>query len=225
MKMAKIVKPALGLVLLAFAAGGGIYTWRTFSTNHTIEQLLTENTELKQAITRLSEETQIGYAKVLSQETWDGTLYTRLLFVETRPNQPLEPVLKKEYEVQGDIVHFDALIVKFGTQRVMDGKEKALYLWRRIYGEHMTPESGLTINPEGTEPTRYDRLCQKLSLDDRRIFWDNIWTLSNDPNYLAQLDIHAIYGNVVYHRLEPGLIYVFKIDGTGSLYPEVVPDL
>jgi len=145
--------------------------------------------------------------------------------VETLPNEPLKPVVKKEYEVQGDVVHFDALIVKFGQARVMDGREKAMYLWRRIYGENQAPEDSLAINYERLEPARYADLCQKLSLKDRSLFWTHIWTLSNEPDHLSNLGVQAIYGNVVYHKLEPGLIYVFKIDNTGSLYPEVVPDL
>jgi len=225
MKVFSVIKAVVTLGVLAAVGIGGMAVWQEFFTNRTIEELLTENTHLKQAITHLREETQIGYAKVVSQDTRDGQLFTRLMFVETLPNDPLTPVLKKEYEVQGDIAHFDALIVKFGQERVMDGREKALYLWRRIYGEHQTPESGLAINPEGQEPARYGDLCEKLSLQDRDLFWTHIWTLSNDPNHLSDLGVQAIYGNAVYHKLQPGLIYVFKIDNTGSLYPEIIPDL
>jgi hypothetical protein len=89
----------------------------------------------------------------------------------------------------------------------------------------MAPESGPAVNAQGMEPARYEQLCSKLSLSDRQLFWENIWGLANDPNRLASLGVRAIYGNVVYHRLEPGLIYVFKIDSTGSVYPEIVPDL
>ena len=225
MKVFGTIKTVVTLAVLGAVGIGGMAAWREFFANTTIEELLTENTHLKQAITHLSEETQIGYAKVVSQDTREGRLFTRLMFVETRPNEPLKPVLKKEYEVQGDIVHFDALIVKFGQERVMDGREKALYLWRRIYGEQQRPEAGLAINPEGQEPARYMDLCRKLSVPDRDLFWTHIWTLSNDPNHLSDLGVKAIYGNVVYHKLEPGLIYVFKIDSTGSLYPEIIPDL
>jgi hypothetical protein len=225
MKVFSVIKAGVILAVLAAVGTGGLVAWRQLFANRTIEALLTENTDLKRAITHLSEETQIGYAKVVSQDTRDGQLFTRLMFVETRPNEPLKPVSKKEYEVQGDIAHFDALIVKFGQARVMDGREKAMYLWRRIYGENQAPEEGLAINHEGQEPARYADLCQKLSLKDRGLFWTHIWTLSNEPDHLSNLGVQAIYGNVVYHKLEPGLIYVFKIDNTGSLYPEVVPDL
>jgi hypothetical protein len=68
-------------------------------------------------------------------------------------------------------------------------------------------------------------LCEKLSIRDRRLFWGEIWKLSNDPAALQKLGIKAIYGNVVYRQLKPGLIYIFKIGDAGALIPEIVPDL
>lgn len=225
MKVFNAIKTVVTLAVLGAVGAGGMVAWRALFTNRTIEELLTENTHLKQAITHLSEENQIGYAKVVSQDIRDGRLYTRLRFVETLPNEPRKPVVQKEYEVEGDVAHFDALIVKFGREHVMDGREKAMYLWRRIYGETQTPESGLVINPEGEAPARYSDLCEKLSLQDEKLFWTHIWALSNDPNHLSDMGIQAIFGNAVYHKLEPGLIYVFKIDNTGALYPDIVPDI
>ena len=57
------------------------------------------------------------------------------------------------------------------------------------------------------------------------MFWPEIWELSNDPDRLKDAGIQAIYGNAVYKKLRPGLIYVFKISPSGQLYPEVVPDM
>ena len=81
------------------------------------------------------------------------------------------------------------------------------------------------IETPGGEPRRYADICAKLSLKDRDMFWDEIWKLSNDPDRLREAGIKAIYGNVIYRKLKPGLIYVFKINNTGTLFPEVVPDL
>jgi hypothetical protein len=64
-----------------------------------------------------------------------------------------------------------------------------------------------------------------LPIEQKQLFWFNIWDLANDPEKLKQYDIEAIYGNVVYSRLRSGLIYVFKISPTGQVYPEVVPDM
>ena len=67
----------LALLALVFIGRG------FFSTATTIHQLLTENKQLKTAITNLTVEDQIGYAKVVDQENENGQLYTIIKFVET----------------------------------------------------------------------------------------------------------------------------------------------
>ena len=191
----------------------------------TIHELLTENKQLKGAITNLTVEDQIGYAKVIAQEYRDGELFTEVRFVETARDDPSRKILEKQYTVAGDIVHFDALVVKFGDKMVMDGKEKALYLWRRVYGEDTAPAEGLSIEEAGSEPKRYNDLLELLPAEKRELFWTNIWELANDPDKLKEYDIKAIYGNVVYTKLKEGLIYAFKISPGGQLYPEVTPDI
>lgn len=207
------------------AAGGGFVLWRQFTSDQVVEQLLFENAELRQAIANLTEETQIGYAKVLSQDRRDGVLITRLLFVETDPEDMTRRVLEKEFEIEGDIVHFDALIVKFTAPMVMEGREKAMYLWRRVYGETIRPEDGFAIHPPYDEPARYRAITEKLSLRDREQFWNEIWDLANEPKRLESIGIQAIFGNVVYKRLKPGLVYIFKINAAGAIYPEMIPEL
>jgi hypothetical protein len=207
------------LVIVAYL-GRGFY-YRAI----TIHELLTENKHLKQAITNLTYEDQIGYAKVIAQEPNDGKIFTTLKFVETARDNKLKTVLEKEYTIEGDIVYFDALIVKFGDKMVMDGKTKALYLWRRVYSEKMAPEQGFAIDEPGAEPQRYGDLLKVLPMKQKRLFWSNIWDLANDPDKLKEHDIKAIYGNAVYSRLREGLIYVFKISPAGQVYPEVVPDI
>ncbi|MGE4490020.1 MAG: hypothetical protein AB7E95_10805 [Kiritimatiellales bacterium] len=64
-----------------------------------------------------------------------------------------------------------------------------------------------------------------LRVKDQKTFWSAIWDLANDPEALQQHGIKVIYGNAVYRKLRPGLVYVFKISPTGQLIPETVPDL
>lgn len=212
----------LGAVVLLVVAG---YVGRgLYGPAVTIHELLGENKQLKEAITNLTAEEQIGYARVLSQRTDEtGRLLTTIRFVETARDDKTRRVLQKEYTIEGDIIHFDALIVTFGDKMVIDGKSRALYLWRRVYGEYMAPQEGFPIEEPGVEPRRYAGLLEMLPPSQRQMFWSHIWDLANDPEYLRQHDIKAIYGNVIYHRLREGLIYVFKISPTGHLYPEVVP--
>jgi len=223
-KAAKIKISTMVLVVAGLAVAG--YFGRGFYLREmTIHQLLSENKQLKGAITNLTAEEQIGYAKVISQEKRDGSVITTLRFVETARDDKLKKIVERDYTIEGDIVHFDALIVKFGNKMVMDGKERAMYLWRRVYGEDMAPQDGFPIESPGAEPQRYADLLSRLPIKQRELFWSNIWDLANNTEKLRDYGITAIYGNVVYSRLKPGLIYVFKITPTGQLYREVVPDM
>jgi len=152
-------------------------------------------------------------------------MFTKLRFVETDRNNPNRKVLEKEYEIEGDVIHFDSLIIKFSNQLVMDGKEKAIYLWRRVYGEKMNPEDGFPIEIEGEEPRRYADIFSRFSIVNKDEFWQKIWSLGNDPDRLRKEGIQAIYGNVIYKKIRPNYIYIFKIDNKGGVYPEIVPDI
>jgi len=226
--MAKILKKTRFVAFVAIGALLIIFAYLSRGLYHgamTIHELLTENKQLKQAITNLTQEEQIGYAKVVSQQFEDGRLFTTIRFVETARDDKLRKILQKECTVEGDIVHFDALIVKFEDEMVLDGKSRALYLWRRIYGEKMTPQQGYPIEEPGQEPERYSDMLKALPIEQRQLFWSSIWGLANDTEKLKQYGIKAIYGNVVYSRLTEGLIYVFKISPSGQVYPEIIPDM
>lgn len=209
------------LVLAVLALVGGTFFYGT----KTVHDLLASNEKLKKAITTITHEDQIGFAKVVKQETRGGKLYTTVRFVETARGDMLNKVLQREYEIEGDIVHFDALVVTFDDQAVMDGKARSLYLWRRVYGENMSPAEGYDIESPDTIPARYSELLHELKLPDQKMFWTAIWDLANNPEALRDQGIKAIYGNVVYKRLRPGLIYVFKIGNDGQVYPETVLDM
>lgn len=209
------------LLIVGLLGGGSIF----YYTSKTVNELFGENKKLARALGNLQQESQIGYAKVLEQfEGEEGQLMTRLKFVETRPGRPLEIVLEKEYTIPGDVVHFDALIVSFPDRLVMDGKAKSIYLWRRIYSDQMAPANGLPIEEYGDIPARYTELTEILDGKREAEFWEQIWRLANDPAALEEHQIKAIYGNVVYRKVRPGLIYVFKIGAQGQVYPEVIPD-
>jgi hypothetical protein len=220
--MKRIIQSIIGLVLLAAAL---FFSFALFRGSRTIEELLGNNTKLKAAIATLTHEDQIGFAKVVKKEYREGRTYTTLRFVETARDNLLERVLEKEYEIEGDVIYFDALIITFENQMVMDGKARSLYLWRRIYSDKMRPEEGFPIEIEGEMPKRYADLLAELGEKEQELFWEHIWELSNDPEALKAHGIKAIYGNAVYKKLRQGLIYVFKIGAGGHVYPETVLDL
>ncbi len=215
------IRTVVILFMILMAGLGGLL----FYGSRSIHDLFENNKKLKVAIANLTREDQIGYAKVIRQETIDGELYTTLKFVETARDNKLKKVLEREYTIQGDVVFFDALIVTFKTEDVMSGKKRALYLWRRIYGENMAPSDGYHIEMESRAPNRYADFLAQLSMPEQEMFWEAVWRLADDPDVLRKHGIKAVYGNAVYKKLRPGLIYVFKISANGRVYPETIPDI
>ncbi|NBB80501.1 MAG: hypothetical protein GVY36_13840 [Verrucomicrobia bacterium] len=217
----KIIGALIALVALATAVGLGLSFYLSSSSIHT---LLTENQALNQALANLTQEEQIGFATVIAQERDGlGQITTELKFVQTAAGKPREIVDEQIFSIAGDVVHFDALIVKFSQQAVRDGQERALYLWRRVYGEQTPPEKGTAIQqPGGSAPERYHAITKSLKVSDREVFWEAIWSLANDPGRLSEYGITAVFGNALYTKVEPGKVYRFKISATGQIYPEVL---
>ncbi len=216
----KVIGYIIALTALVTAAILGISVYFSSSSIH---ELLTENRQLSQAITNLTAEEQIGYATLQSQSKDAlGQTLSEVRFVQTAAGNPKQIVSEQLFTVAGDVIHFDALIVKFTNQSVQDGKTRALYLWRRIYGEWDAPASGEPIEQTGQAPERYYAITKSLRIKDRAVFWDAIWDLANDPTRLSEYGITAVYGSPIYMQMRLGKAYLFKISPSGQIYPEVV---
>jgi len=194
-----------------------------YHSTASIHKLLTENHQLNKAVRNLTQEEQIGYATLQSQSRNDlGELESVVRFVQTAADNPQTTVSEQLFVVRGDIIYFDALIVKFTNEYVKDGTERALYLWRRIYGETTTPANGDAIEIPGTAPERYYTITESLHLKNRDIFWEAIWELANEPTRLSDYGVQAVFGNAIYTRMQPGKVYIFKISASGQIYPDIV---
>lgn len=216
----KIIVTLVTLTAIATAAILGIVFYFSSSSIHS---LLTDNHKLNKAIRNLTEERQIGYATLKSRTRDElGQVESLVRFVQTAPGKPDEIVSEELFVVEGDVIHFDALIVKFGDEYVKDGKGRALYLWRRIYGENEAPAEGDLIQSPGESPERYDAITQSLRLQNQPVFWEAIWDLANDPQQLSEYGIKAVFGNAIYTKMEPDKVYLFKISPTGQIYPDVL---
>ena len=211
------------MTTLAVLTIAGILCVAFYYSTASIHQLLTENHRLNKAIHNLTREQQIGYA-LLESQTRDqsGHIINTVRFVQTAPDNPKEIVSEQLFTLSSNIIYFDALIVKFTDDFVKDGKERALYLWRRIYGEETPPIKGQSIENPGAFPARYDSITRSLSFKNKYVFWDAIWDLANDTKLLGDYGITAIFGNAIYIRPKPGKVYLFIISPTGQIYPETI---
>ncbi|HAQ57641.1 MAG TPA: hypothetical protein DEA16_05980 [Opitutae bacterium] len=211
------------LMVLAALVTASILGISFYHSTASIHKLLTENHQLNKAVRNLTQEEQIGYATLQSQSRNDlGELESVVRFVQTAADNPQTTVSEQLFVVRGDIIYFDALIVKFTNEYVKDGTERALYLWRRIYGETTTPANGDAIEIPGTAPERYYTITESLHLKNRDIFWEAIWELANDPTRLSDYGVQAVFGNAIYTRMQPGKVYIFKISASGQIYPDIV---
>lgn len=188
-----------------------------------INRLLTQNEKLKSAINNLTAEEQIGYATLLSPKTAkDGRIYSEVRFVQSAAGYPKQITSVESFTVIGDVVHFDALIVKFNNELVQRGKQHALYIWRRIYGDSQQPDKGLPIEQPNSAPERYYEISKTLRIDERKVFWKAIWDLANEPEKLSKHGVSAVFGNAIYCQMQSGKVNLFKINSSGQIYPEII---
>lgn len=215
----KILAGMVSLSVLALLGGA------FFFGSKTIDELLGENKRLKEAVSNLTIEETIGYAKVVSRYTDDnGVVRTTLRFVEIdRDKQTV--ILEKEFTVEGEVVFFDGLVVVFPAEFVMDGRERSIHLWRRVFGEEMNPSEGFSIEATGEEPARYREIFARLGETEKEVFWTAMWELSNDPEALENHGVRAIYGDALSVQMKPGLVYTFKLMNTGQVTVETSPDI
>lgn len=183
-----------------------------------------EKERLRQALVNITAEEVIGYAKVLS--VGPGTK-VRIRFVECDRADRLKFINDRTVELDGNQVFCDLLIVKYQPELVMDGKERAMYLWRRVYTDSMSPKDGIQINEFGRRAPRYGDISQKLgfSAANEAKFWTDVWNLADDASKLASKGVTAINGNAVYRDFRQGRIYKLKLSATGAPTIDFDPDL
>lgn len=215
------------LVLLALSAVAIVWGLAVWQFSQSFGEMLRDNERLRQAISRLTSESDIGRLRVIDQQLSDGQLYTTLEF-QPGSVDAMPPAAIQQLTLPGDEIHFDALVVTFDPQLVADGKGRAMYLWRRVYSDEMAPRDGLPLYLEDQIPPLYRELFAPRSWLDRLLlredeeprFWQAVWQLARDPDRLSQWGIRAVQGNAVYARLRTGDQFRFRFTATGQILLE-----
>lgn len=213
------------LVFVAILGAGGYGTWYYFSTEQNLKELLQENEELQKAIHNLSIASPIGYVKVTEQKFSKEGVISKLKFVEVDRDNPRIVLQTKEFEVVGEEIYFDLMLINFDEKYVKDGSKRSIYFWRRAFGDKQKPEEGPLLESIGTGPERYAMISEALSLEDQQSFWKDMWNLSNTPGKLKSMGVQAIMGKAAYRKMEPGLVYSFKLKNTGEITTSISPDI
>lgn len=202
-----------------------VWAYTLYNSSQNFREMFLENKQLRVAVENLTTEEAVAYLKVISQEKIEGQLLTIVKFIEVFPDKKSPIRIERQYKIKGDIVYVDALIVKFEPKIVQVGKEKALFLWRRLYDEGTSPAQAFPLNVVSEEPQVYKEVFQRLNFTERQTFWKGIWQLADSPNALKDLGIQAIYGSAVYQKVTLGKIYEYRINRQGQITPIVHPEL
>ncbi len=165
---------------------------------------------LREVIDRLQAEHRIAEAYVLRQDAKTTTFRFR----EVRPDG--SPVHERDFTIDGDVVYFDALVIKFDHAFVQQGdalRGKSLYLFERVFGEHQEPSQGFRLD-EGV-PVVY-RVNDPPSEFEREL-WSDFWRVALDRKLAREKGIRVAQGEAVRTKLKTGLVYRLTIEAAGGI--------
>jgi len=211
-------------VLVVGAGAGGIYV--------VDQMLLAPRRQLETKIAKLEQETlqlrtylklleyteRRAQLEVLSQ-TKDsaGETVNKLRFTELDPQGGVVGV-QREFEIKGEEVYVDTLVIKFEDHFVEQGdplKGKALLLFRRIFTDRVQPDKGYVLDRNGVPPEIYAGRTAPTPFEQN--LWARFWAVANNERLAKEAGVKAMHGQAVYGRLVPNMTYTLLMRSTGEV--------
>ncbi|MFH0939711.1 MAG: hypothetical protein V1899_10610 [Planctomycetota bacterium] len=224
-----VIISLFALLLIGAGAGGTYLADRLYYKPMREQKQLIEN--LESIIGRLSKEIRLAEVSVLEQT--ENPLKTKFRFDEV--DERGDRISRREFTVDGDIVYFDALVIKFDDhlQQLRDlplkekgfadqfGK-KSLILFRRVFGQKQKPEDGFPLDTPDEAPTPYKMKATPPTAFEQKL-WKDFWKIANDPKLAKQYDIRAAHGEAPFMKLQKNMVYVLQQRLTGGLEIKAEP--
>jgi hypothetical protein len=217
----------LVLVAALLVVGGGtllIYRHVT-AKDSTIARLERENARLESVLERLATERRVAELVVTEQRRDQGRSVARVIFVEQDAQGRSLPA--RSFDVMGDRVHVDALVVKFDRDLVRADdplRGHAVMVFERVYGSAQAPADVPTIDTPGQPPAvfRVGPGVSRLEAD----LWRDFWALVTDPDAREARGVRAAHGAGVFGPLKAGTRYTVTLtpDGEITLVGEPLPE-
>jgi hypothetical protein len=181
-------------------------------------ELAEESRKLQQVVERLNVERRVALIDVVQQhsDAAGRVVQTVIRFTETdRDGKLLQPLV---FGVAGEVPHFDALVLKFEQDFVAQGdalRGHSLALFRRVYGESQSPDSGYWLGGQGQVPDVY-RVNPKPSEFELRL-WQNFWGYASDPEKARGAGVRVAQGEAVYAPMRMGEHWTLTLEADGGL--------
>jgi len=214
----KWVKFVLASVLIVAAATftavqfGSIETTRL---RQEVDRLQAERQRLVEYARRLSQTRRVAQVDVVRQVTDpQGRTVNILLWQEIGPDGLLgKPV---GVEAIGDLVYFEALVLKFDPQLVGEGdpaRGTSLALFRRIFGDAQAPQSVPELDRAARPPAREPEEVARMHAE----LWQRFWDLIDDPKLAADYGVRVAQVEAPAVPLKAGQQWEVTLDAAGGL--------
>ncbi len=155
----------------------------------------------------------------VSKDPGTGKTYSRIEFVEL--NELGDPIDKpKEFQLEGDLVYVDCLVVKFEDKYVEASdleRGTSICMFNRIFGEFQQPHEGFYLDEPGKRPGAYSR--GGVMSDFEKKIWGDFWNIANDPEKATELGIRTLHGDAVSIKVNKGKAYRITVRASGG--PEI----
>jgi hypothetical protein len=215
----------VGFALLLFLTLIGALGFSAFYLNKMYREKELEIERLNQVVERLEATSRIAQVVVKDQgrnpET--GKFETTVKFVEQDREGNALP--ERLFTVEGDVVYFDALVIKFMRDYVERGEAlrgKSIHLFRRVFGETQAPEKGEPIDAPSIDrgvPDLYR--VSDVPTDFEADLWQNFWWYANNPEEARKKGVRVMQGEAVYTRFVRDNLYTLTLDHDGGINIEV----
>lgn len=223
--MTHLFRFALVAALLAIGVAALLFYRHLTLKDSTIAKLEQENARLESVLERLATERRVGELIVAEQRRDSGRNIARVIFVEHDALGRQLPA--RSFDVIGDRVHIDALVVKFDRDLVRADdplRGHAVMIFERVYGSAQAPADVPPIDRPGEPPAafRVGPGVTRLEAD----LWSDFWTLVTDPDARERRGVRAAHGAGVFGPLKPETRYTVTLtpDGEITLSGEPLPE-
>lgn len=177
---------------------------------------------LRGVVKRLQTDKRVARIIVTDQATAEnGQVWTTLLFGEYgRDGQSYLEGSERRFVIEGKGAHIDAHVIEFDGKYVEENEPlrgHSIALFKRIFGDKQTPESGFVIDSPGEVPEIYKGADPGMREMEQKL-WKEFWRLADDDEFRRQWGVKLAYGSSGFREeFKKGYIYTLMLSPTGGL--------
>jgi len=214
MRTVRWVIGAVSAIAVALMMSGGFSAFELHHLKGEISQLEKDRQRLVEYAQRLTASRRVAQADILEQlPDVHGGSTSVILWHEVDADGVLGA--PREIEVIGDLVYFEAAVIKFDPQLVGDGDAQrgaSLAVFRRIFGEHQPAASAMELNQALTEQLR----TENAATFDQRL-WSMFWKMMDDPRLAEKYGVRVAQCEAPAVRVKSGQVWEVSLDAAGGL--------